>query len=89
MVVMSAPELQTYVKRNTIRSQAGIINSFVDLKLHVHQLVPAAKLITENVGRSVDVVSFDVSALQPEQRIMLARTMKSSGWAPVLVSDVK
>ena len=86
---MSAPELQTYVKRNSIRSQHGIVSSFVDLKLHVHQMVPAAKLITENVGRSVDVVSFDVSALQSEQRALLSRVMKSSGWAPVLVSPVK
>ncbi len=46
---MSAPELQTYVKRNSIRSQHGIVSSFVDLKLHVHQMVPAAKLITENI----------------------------------------
>lgn len=86
---MSTPELQTYVKRNVIRSQAGIVSSFVDLKLHVNQVVPAAKLITENVGRAVDVVSFDVSALPTEQRALLSRVMKSSGWAPVLVSSVK
>jgi hypothetical protein len=52
-------------------------------------MVPAAKFITENVGRSVDIVSFDVSALQSEQRALLSRVMKSSGWAPVLVSAVK
>ena len=85
---MSAKELQTYVKRNSsVRSQSGIVNSFVDLKLQLNSIVPGAKLITENVGRSVDVVTYDVASLSSEQRSTLSKVMKASGWAPVISSS--
>jgi uncharacterized protein YoxC len=82
-------ELQTYVKRNapSVRTQAGIVSSFVELRLHVNQVVPAAKLVTENVGRSVDVVTYDVSGMLHEQKALLSKIMKSSGWAPVLTTN--
>lgn len=86
---MAEKELQTYVKRNaaSLRTQAGIISSFVDLRLHVNQVVPAARLVTENIGRSVDVVTYDVSGMLQEQKAMLSKIMKASGWAPVLKAN--
>lgn len=84
---MSAKEFQTYVKKNSsVKTQAGIINSFVDLKLQLHSVVPTARLISENVGRSVDVVTFDVAGLSTEQKATLSKVMKTSGWAPVIAS---
>jgi len=84
---MSTKELQTYVKRNmSTRTQSGIVSSFVDLKLHVNQLIPEANLITENIGRSVDVVAYDVSRLEQDQKALLSKVMKSSGWAPVITT---
>lgn len=80
-------ELQTYVKRNSSgRSSHGIISSFIDVKLQLSHEVPAAKLITENIGRAVDVVTYDVSALSQDQKARVSRVMKTCGWVPVLTT---